>query len=661
MAEAEPVVKVEVTTKESKYEGKSRLKQEPDTPGKIMVSGIPKQKEYKESDLEKEFAPYGRITEVNIIRDRRSALPRGFAFITYENPQDAEDAIKAMEGKDFGGEAPIHCEQAVIGLKKTKKLNSLDKLSTRGGPRGRISRGADRGGRGRGLGRDLVRGRGMDGRPMRSRGMRGFAAGGGGDRFREMYPEEEYYEEFGNNEGYEEYPPSRGGMQFRGGPGRGGPVRRMARGGPPGRGFPYGRGAPPPFGRGMPGRGGGAGEEYSQRGAGFRGGASRRALLPSPQARRGRGHVRGGEEYYGDEGNGYQNDEYYEGQGEEAYTEGGYEEQYSEEASYPNDYYTERPEPHPRGAAVPRGRGAPQQPRQVDEYGYGYNDLAMQQHRAARPPTAPVPRKPNIAPSYGEEGYEEEDPRVMQDPYGRSRGRVPATAAPAPRPGRGVAVNRGAAVSRGAVQARRGGLLRPDPYMGQDASAAYAEESYNEAYARRMPATTTVRQPAPNTRPRPPADDMYATERPQPKPQLMSIDPAAQRRGMAAAAAARYAEEYQGASNAREAYVEARRRRAEAEYRMREDPYREQRAAAETDMYVSYPTNARMPNEPAGRKRPVDPYEEGMEAARNAMLARREYEEYRSGQAAVPAKRERLDRNAYEAYSSRQEGVYRGL
>lgn len=41
------------------------------------------------------------------------------------------------------------------------------------------------------------------------------------------------------------------------------------------------------------------------------------------------------------------------------------------------------------------------------------------------------------------------------------------------------------------------------------------------------------------------------------------------------------------------------------------------------------------------RKRPVDPYEEGMEAARNAMLARREYEEYRSAQAAVPAKRER--------------------
>lgn len=63
MAEVEPVVKAEITTKESKYEGKSRLKQEPDTPGKIMVSGIPKQKEYKESDLENEFAPYGRITE----------------------------------------------------------------------------------------------------------------------------------------------------------------------------------------------------------------------------------------------------------------------------------------------------------------------------------------------------------------------------------------------------------------------------------------------------------------------------------------------------------------------------------------------------------------------------------------------------------------------
>lgn len=44
------------------------------------------------------------------------------------------------------------------------------------------------------------------------------------------------------------------------------------------------------------------------------------------------------------------------------------------------------------------------------------------------PAAASMPRKPNIVPAYGEEGYEEEDPRVMQDPYGRSRGRVPPTA-----------------------------------------------------------------------------------------------------------------------------------------------------------------------------------------------------------------------------------------
>lgn len=52
-------------------------------------------------------------------------------------------------------------------------------------------------------------------------------------------------------------------------------------------------------------------------------------------------------------------------------------------------------------------------------------------------------------------------------------------------------------------------MLRQDPYMGEDASAAYVEESYNEPYARRMPAATTVRQPVPNTRQRPPADDMF--------------------------------------------------------------------------------------------------------------------------------------------------------
>lgn len=37
----------------------------PDKPGKIIVSGIPKDKDFDEAQLEKEFGSYGRITEGN--------------------------------------------------------------------------------------------------------------------------------------------------------------------------------------------------------------------------------------------------------------------------------------------------------------------------------------------------------------------------------------------------------------------------------------------------------------------------------------------------------------------------------------------------------------------------------------------------------------------
>ena len=38
-------------------------KQELDRPGKIIVLGIPKQKNFTDADLEKHFSKFGRITE----------------------------------------------------------------------------------------------------------------------------------------------------------------------------------------------------------------------------------------------------------------------------------------------------------------------------------------------------------------------------------------------------------------------------------------------------------------------------------------------------------------------------------------------------------------------------------------------------------------------
>lgn len=157
-----------------------------DVPGKIIVLGIPKLKEYKDTDLEKHFSKFGRITETNIIRDRKKGIPRGFAFITYENPKDSKVAIKAMEGVDLKGEQKIHCEEAQVGFKEAKRQSGeIISRGGRGGGRGGPSvrrpsgRGsAVRGSSGRGGG---LRGRGAErGGPLTRGSTRGVPRGRGG-------------------------------------------------------------------------------------------------------------------------------------------------------------------------------------------------------------------------------------------------------------------------------------------------------------------------------------------------------------------------------------------------------------------------------------------------------------------------------------------------
>jgi RNA recognition motif-containing protein len=40
---------------------------------------------------------------VNIITDRESGRPRGFAFVEMEEASAADDAIRALDGSDLGG------------------------------------------------------------------------------------------------------------------------------------------------------------------------------------------------------------------------------------------------------------------------------------------------------------------------------------------------------------------------------------------------------------------------------------------------------------------------------------------------------------------------------------------------------------------------------
>src|SRR5512139_1369836 len=58
-----------------------------------------------ENDLQDAFAAYGTVVETNLVTDRATGRPRGFAFVTMSSPEEAQKAIDGMNGKDLGGRA----------------------------------------------------------------------------------------------------------------------------------------------------------------------------------------------------------------------------------------------------------------------------------------------------------------------------------------------------------------------------------------------------------------------------------------------------------------------------------------------------------------------------------------------------------------------------
>jgi cold-inducible RNA-binding protein len=58
-----------------------------------------------ENALQDAFAAHGTVTEANLMMDRMTGRSRGFAFITYATPEEAQKAIAAMNGKQLDGRA----------------------------------------------------------------------------------------------------------------------------------------------------------------------------------------------------------------------------------------------------------------------------------------------------------------------------------------------------------------------------------------------------------------------------------------------------------------------------------------------------------------------------------------------------------------------------
>lgn len=58
-----------------------------------------------ENSLQDAFAPHGTVVEANLMIDRMSGRPRGFAFVTMSTPEEAQKAIEAMNGAQMDGRA----------------------------------------------------------------------------------------------------------------------------------------------------------------------------------------------------------------------------------------------------------------------------------------------------------------------------------------------------------------------------------------------------------------------------------------------------------------------------------------------------------------------------------------------------------------------------
>ncbi len=59
-----------------------------------------------ENQIRDLFAGSNRtVTEVKLVTDRDTGRPRGFGFVEMGSSEDADSAIRALNGQDFGGRA----------------------------------------------------------------------------------------------------------------------------------------------------------------------------------------------------------------------------------------------------------------------------------------------------------------------------------------------------------------------------------------------------------------------------------------------------------------------------------------------------------------------------------------------------------------------------
>jgi len=76
---------------------------------KLFVGGL--SWDTNDDGLRAAFEEFGTVSDAKVITDRETGRSRGFGFVTYEDSQDAEEAIEKMDGAEIDGR-PVTVNEA---------------------------------------------------------------------------------------------------------------------------------------------------------------------------------------------------------------------------------------------------------------------------------------------------------------------------------------------------------------------------------------------------------------------------------------------------------------------------------------------------------------------------------------------------------------------
>ena len=93
-----------------------------------------------ENDLQDAFAAHGTVSETNLMMDRVTGRPRGFAFVTMGTAEEAQKAIDALNGAQLDGRT------LTVNAAKPREERSGGGRSFGGGGGGRREHGGGGGG-----------------------------------------------------------------------------------------------------------------------------------------------------------------------------------------------------------------------------------------------------------------------------------------------------------------------------------------------------------------------------------------------------------------------------------------------------------------------------------------------------------------------------------